>query len=61
MRRLRWWHIPLGIAAVAFAVFWVLVLSWQKTWFSEQPPLMIIPRHGRPVPRRSAGGESLLC
>jgi mono/diheme cytochrome c family protein len=43
MRRLRWWHIPLGIAAVAFAVFWVLVLSGQKTWFSEQPPLMIIP------------------
>ncbi len=42
LRRLRWWHIPVGIVGAAFVVFWVLVLSGQKTWFSEQPPLQII-------------------
>jgi len=40
---LRWWHIPAGLLGTAFVIFWILVLSGQKTWFSEQPPLQIIP------------------
>jgi mono/diheme cytochrome c family protein len=43
LRRLRWWHIPVGLLGAAFAVFWILVLSGQTTWFSEKPPLQIIP------------------
>lgn len=43
LRQLRWWYIPLGFLGVAFAVFWILVLSGRKTWFSEHPPLQVIP------------------
>lgn len=42
-RRMRWWHIPVGLLGIAFVVFWVLVLAGEKTWFSEKPPLQILP------------------
>lgn len=43
LRRIQWWLIPVGVMGMALAVFWILVLAGQITWFSEQPPLQIIP------------------
>ncbi len=42
LRQVRWWYIPAGLLGGAVALFWILVLAGQITWFSEQPPLQVI-------------------